>query len=151
MLVVTAPSYNSTHNIPFSLKCNVWAELDGHPLYTTIKWIRISQSNVTSQIMEETLDSYKCIPQIQNNFSHLLVNRNSSSCEHELGSGSDFSSSSPSVLGYQSVLNTTEDDTDTVVTYRCQATTMNINIHSDITIYMEGKGKDVTIMLITLF
>ena len=142
MLVVIAPSYNYTHNIPFSLRCNVWAEFDGHPLYTTIKWIRISQSNVTSQIMEETLDSYKCIPQIQ---TYLFVNRNNSGCEHALGSGSDFSSSSPSVLGYQSVLNTTENGTDTVVTYRCQATTMNINIHSDITVYVESKGKNVTI------
>ena len=40
--LVTAPSYNSTHNIPFSLRCNVWAELDGYPLYTTIKWTGIS-------------------------------------------------------------------------------------------------------------
>ena len=144
MLVVTAPSYDYTHNIPFSLRCNVWAELDGHSLHTTIKWMRISQSNVTSQIMEETLDSYKCIPQFQTNFSHLLVNRNNSGCEHELGSGSYLSSSSPSVLGYQSVLNTTENSTDTVVTYRCQATTMNINIHSDITVYIEGMDSFTT-------
>ena len=138
MIVVTAPSYDYTHNIPLSLRCNVWAEFNGHPLYTTIKWMRISQSNVTSQIMKEALDSYKCIPQFQTNFTYLLVNRNNSGCEHELTSGSDISSSSPSVLGYQSVLNTTENGIDTVVTYRCQATTMNINIHSDITLYMEG-------------
>ena len=77
-MIVTASSYNSTHNTPFSLRCNVWAESDGHPLYTTIKWIRISQSNFISQLMEETLDSYKCIPQIQTNFTYLLVNRNNS-------------------------------------------------------------------------
>ena len=148
MLVVTETSYNSTHNIPFSLRCNVWAELDGHPLHTTIKWTRISQSNVISQIMEETIDSYKCIPQILTDFSHLLVNRNNSGCEYELGSGSDISSSSPSVLGYQSVLNTTENSTDTVITYRCQATTMSINNHNDITVYVEGKGKYVTIILV---
>ena len=66
-MVVTAPSYNSTHNIPFSLRCNVWAELDGNPLYTTITWTRISQNNVTSQIMEEPLDSCKCITQFPTN------------------------------------------------------------------------------------
>ena len=144
-MVVTIPSYNSTNNIPFSLKCNVWAEIDGNPVSTNIKWIRISQSNVTSQILKETLDSYKCIQQMQTNFTYLLVNRNNSGCEHDLGSGSDFSSSSPSVLGYQSVLNTTENGADTVVTYRCQATTMSINNHSDITVYVESKGKNITI------
>ena len=110
-------------------------------LYTTIKWMRISyQSNVTSQIMEETLHSYKCIPQIQTGFTYLLVNRNNSGCEHELGS---FSSSSPSVLGYQSVLNTTENGTGTVVTYRCQATTINITYYNDITVYVEGMNSFV--------
>ena len=142
-MVVTVPSYNSTHNTPFSLRCNVWAEIDGHPLYTTIKWIRISESNFISQIMEEALDSYKCIPQIQTNFTYLLVNRNNSGCEHELRSGLDISSSSPSVLGYQSVLNTTENSTDTVVTYRCQATTMDITNHNNITVYVEGMNSFV--------
>ena len=91
--------------------------------------------------MEETLD--KCIPQIQTNFTYLLVNRNNSGCEHELRSGSDISSSSPSVLGYQSVLNTTENGIDTVVTYRCQATIMDITNYNNITVYVEGMNSFV--------
>ena len=143
---MTVSYHNSTYNIPFSLSCNVRAELDGYHLNTTIRWIRISpESNTTSQ-MEEVLTSFRCIPEIQANFSYLFFNGNNSGCEYELGFGSGISSSSPSVLGYQSVLNTTENGTDTVVTYRCQATIMmNITSFSDITVYVKGMNSFITI------
>ena len=142
-MVMTAYYYNSTYNIPFSLSCNVRAELDGYHPYTTIRWIRISsESNTTSQ-MEEMLTSFRCIPEIQANFSYFFFNKNNSGCEYELGSGSDTSTG---VLGYQSVLNTTENGTGTVVTYRCQATTMmNITSFSDITVYVKGMNSFITI------
>ena len=85
---------------------------------------------------------HECFPDTLNILS---VNESSSGCEIDLGSGSDFSGSGsgfsgspPAVFGYQSVLNRTENGTDTQVTYRCQATAMNVTRFSDTTVYVEG-------------
>ena len=134
LMVETVDSFNTTLNIPFSLNCNVTAELDGKLLNTTIEWIRI---NGTSD-MEDILESHECCPKA-------LYFESSSGCKYDFrsgsgssGSGSGFSGSPPAVFGYQSVLHRTENGTDSVVIYRCQATTMNITSYSDTTVYLEG-------------
>ena len=138
-MVETPSSFSITLNIPFSLICNVRAELDGQLLNTTIEWILISSaSNDTSEV-DEVLQLHECF------LNFLSVNESSSECEIDLGSrsdfsgsGSGFSGSSPAVFGYQSVLHRTENGTDTQVTYRCQATVVNVTMFSDTTVYVEG-------------
>ena len=141
-MVETPSSFSITLNIPFSLICNVRAELDGQLLNTTIEWILISSaSNVTSEV-DEVLQLHECFLDTLN---FLSVNESSSECEIDLGSrsdfsgsGSGFSGSSPAVFSYLSVLHRTENGTDTQVTYRCQATAMNVTMFSDTTVYVEG-------------
>ena len=138
----TVSRFNITLNIPFSLICNVRAEFDGRPLNTAIEWILFSsEGNGTSEV-KEVLEMHECFP---GTINLLSVNESSSECEIDLGSvldfsgsGSGFSGSPPAVFGYQSVLNRTENGTDTQVTYRCQATAMNVTRFSDTTVYVEG-------------
>ena len=136
----TVSRFNITLSIPFSLICIVRAELDGRPLNTAIEWILFSsENNGTSEVK---LEMHECFLDTLNILS---VNESSSGCEIYLmpvsdfsGSGSGFSGSPPAVFGYQSVLNRTENGTDTQVTYRCQATAMNVIMFSDTTVYVEG-------------
>ena len=124
MVVETVPSLNTTVNDPFSLTCNIRAELDGHPLNTTIQWIRIFNPANTKEI----LNSFKCTPSD-------IVNEG---CGYDYGSGSHFSSSLTAAHGYESVLHTTENSTNSPVIYRCQAIALNITTYSDTTVYVEG-------------
>ena len=139
MVVETVPALNTTVNDPFSLTCNIRAELDGHLLNTTIQWIRIfNPANI-----KEILKSLRCIPSDTNSLSA------NEGCGYDYGSGSHFSSSLPAAHGYESVLHRTENGTDSSVIYRCQAIALNITTYSDTTVYVEG-----TIILsvyITLF
>ena len=128
MVIESIPSLNTTVNNPFSLTCYIRAELDGHPLNTTIQWIRIFNPANT----KETLKSYKCIPSDTNSLSA------NEGCGYDYGSGSHLSSSLPAVHGYESILHRTENGTYSPVIYRCQAIVLNITIYSDTTVYVEG-------------
>ena len=79
-MVETIPSLNTTVNDPFSLTCYIRAELDRHPLNTTIQWIHIFHpANI-----KETLKSLNCIPSDTNS---LQVNEKS--CRLRMGAYRD--------------------------------------------------------------
>ena len=134
LVVETLPSFNTTLNIPFSLICNVRAELDENPLHTTIEWTRIPFPSKITPEMGETIELHECIPGTQNTNYHEM----NTGCVYNPAIVSDLSGS-PAVFDYQSILQRTENGTDSVVIYQCRATAMSFTSYSDTTVYiMEG-------------
>ena len=137
LVVDTVPELFTPPNTQFSVNCTVIAELNRQPLNVTIQWTRVSTSPLTG------VSYYEIISEIKKDTEEAYMLSHSLSVDFDEGSGlnSDFYNHSTGLChifnkwGYQSILNTTENSTNTTVVYRCNATIKrNSSCSSDTTV-----------------
>ena len=144
-------SFPTSASCQFSLTCTVRTDFDGCPRNTTIQWTRITlppSANTSETVILEKKEyteeeAFMLGSSSVTNFgsgsefySGSVLGPSSSTGS---GSGSSTSSVCPGSAdwGYQSVLNTSENDTADSVIYRCTAISLNISNSSDTSVKFE--------------